>query len=78
MRDLSFNAPTLSNTEDSLTEFWAEIAEQTLSWMRPWDRVLTGNFTEGQVQWFQGGILNVSANCLDRHLPLKANQKAII
>lgn len=68
----------LTNTEDSLTEFWAEIAEQTIDWIRPWDSVLTGTFKQGTIQWFKGGVLNVSANCLDRHLPHKAKQPAII
>lgn len=70
--------PKLSNTEESLTEFWAEIAGQTVDWMRPWNTVLQGGFTHGDVTWFQGGQLNVSVNCLDRHLPHKANQAAII
>lgn len=70
--------PKLSNTEESLTEFWSEIASQTIDWIRPWDTVLKGGFKHGDVQWFKGGQLNVSANCLDRHLPHKANQLAIV
>jgi acetyl-CoA synthetase len=70
--------PELTPAAASLTEFWAEIATQTIDWMRPWDTVLTGNLKQGDVTWFEGGLLNVSANCLDRHLPHKANQTAII
>lgn len=70
--------PPLTPTEDSLAEFWSEIASQTLQWIRPWDTVLSGNLLEGNVTWFQGGQLNVSVNCLDRHLPHKANHPAII
>lgn len=70
--------PQLSPTEESLTEFWSEIAQQTVSWMKPWNKILDGGLKHGNVQWFQGGQLNVSVNCLDRHLPHKANQAAII
>lgn len=59
-------------------KFWAEQAER-LTWYKKWDRVLSHNFTEGEVKWFEGGKLNVSYNCLDRHLdgPLK-DKTAII
>ncbi|AUH71172.1 acetate--CoA ligase [Legionella sainthelensi] len=70
--------PQLTHTEDSLTEFWSEIAQQTVDWLRPWDTVLTGGLHHGDVTWFKGGTLNVSLNCLDRHLPHKANHPAII
>lgn len=70
--------PELTPAAASLTEFWAEIATQTVDWIRPWNTVLTGNLKHGDVTWFKGGLLNVSANCLDRHLPHKANQPAII
>ena len=48
--------------------FWAKEAEKRLTWFKKWDRVLSHNFAEGQVKWFEGGKLNVSYNCLDRHL----------
>ena len=70
--------PKLTLTEESLAEFWAEIAAQTLDWMRPWDAILEGGFKQGDIKWFKGGLLNVSVNCLDRHLSHKANQPAII
>ncbi|KTD52913.1 acetate--CoA ligase [Legionella quateirensis] len=78
MNPVHISHPKLSNTLESLTEFWSEIASQTLDWIRPWDTVLEGGFKHGDVTWFNGGQLNVSANCLDRHLPQKANQPAII
>ena len=78
MNPVHVSHPKLSNTLESLTEFWSEIASQTLDWIRPWDTVLEGGFKHGDVTWFNGGQLNVSANCLDRHLPHKANQTAII
>lgn len=61
----------LTPTEESLAEFWSEIAKQTIQWIRPWDTVLSGDFKQGTIRWFEGGKLNVSANCLDRHLPIK-------
>ncbi|WP_058534393.1 acetate--CoA ligase [Legionella saoudiensis] len=68
----------LTPNEESLAEFWSKIAKQTLQWMQPWHTVLSGDFKQGTIRWFDGGKLNVSANCLDRHLPHKANQTAII
>lgn len=70
--------PKLTPTEDSITEFWSEVAQQTMDWLQPWDTVLTGGLKHGDVTWFKGGTLNASMNCLDRHLPQKANQAAII
>lgn len=68
----------LTHTEDSLSEFWAEIAAQTVQWIKPWDNVLQGGFHQGDVRWFMGGQLNIAANCLDKHLPDKANHLALI
>jgi acetyl-CoA synthetase len=56
-------------------EFWAEQA-RALDWMRPWDRVL--DWTPPYARWFVGGKLNVSANCLDRHLAGPLRNKAAI
>jgi len=55
--------------------FWAEQA-RALDWMRPWDRVL--EWTPPHAKWFVGGQLNVSANCLDRHLGGSLRNKAAI
>ena len=57
--------------------FWASIAENFL-WKRKWDKVLDWNFHEPQIKWFEGAQLNITENCLDRHLHAKANQPAII
>ena len=58
--------------------FWSEMAKEFLSWDKPWDRVLSYDFTRGEAEWFAGGTLNVSYNCIDRHLPQRANQTAFI
>ncbi len=57
--------------------FWADIAK-TFSWRRPWDKVLEWNFKEPNVKWFIGGQLNITENCLDRHLAAKGDTPAII
>ncbi|MCK4492805.1 MAG: acetate--CoA ligase [Methylococcales bacterium] len=59
-------------------QFWATQAHNFLEWMRPWDKVMDVDFPKGDIRWFMGGILNVSVNCLDRHLATRANQVAII
>ena len=55
--------------------FWEEIASGFI-WKKRWDKVLSWNFTEPNVQWFLGGKMNITENCLDRHLPEKADQIA--
>jgi acetyl-CoA synthetase len=57
--------------------FWAGIAAH-FSWRRKWDKVLQWNFTEPRVRWFEGGKLNITENCLDRHLALRGDQPAIV
>ena len=47
-------------------------------WKRRWDKVLEWDFTKPEVKWFIGGKLNITENCIDRHLPARANQTAII
>ena len=58
--------------------FWAEQARQFLDWFRPWDRVQHSDLAKGEAQWFAGGRLNVAHNCIDRHLPQRGEQIAII
>jgi acetyl-CoA synthetase len=58
--------------------FWAEQAESFLTWSQPWQRVLDWDFTRAHIRWFEGGKLNVSVNCLDRHLATRGEQTALI
>ncbi len=58
--------------------FWAEQAGQFLTWYKKWDRVQDWNYHEGKIRWFEGAQLNVSYNCLDRHLDTRGDQVAII
>jgi acetyl-CoA synthetase len=54
--------------------FFAEMATQFLDWDQPWSEVCSFDFTRGEASWFAGGRLNVSVNCIDRHLPARADQ----
>jgi acetyl-CoA synthetase len=59
--------------------FWAELAEQNLTWYKKWDKVLEYDFHKPEIKWFQGGQLNVAHNCLDRHVKgVRRNKAAII
>lgn len=57
--------------------FWANIAEN-FTWQKKWDKVLDWNFKEPRVDWFKGAQLNITENCLDRHLATRGNEPAII
>jgi len=58
--------------------YWAERAGQLLSWDRKWDTVIDADFHKPEIKWFVGGKLNVSYNCLDRHLTSGRRNKAAI
>lgn len=57
--------------------FWADIASN-FTWRKKWDTVLDWNFKEPNVKWFDGATLNITENCIDRHLAERAEQTAII
>ena len=58
--------------------FWSEQAKAFLHWYEPWSRVSHADLAKGEVRWFDGAKLNVSVNCIDRHLPERGDQTAII
>ena len=62
---------------DQPENFWGEIADNFV-WKKKWDKVLEWNFTEPKIEWFKGGKLNITENCLDRHLELYGDVPAII
>ncbi|MDD4876876.1 MAG: acetyl-coenzyme A synthetase N-terminal domain-containing protein, partial [Dehalococcoidales bacterium] len=62
---------------DDPEAFWGELAEQ-LDWYKKWDKVLVKDFKEGKHEWFIGGQLNVSYNCLDRHINTWRKNKAAL
>ncbi|HSU29437.1 MAG TPA: acetate--CoA ligase [Chitinophagaceae bacterium] len=57
--------------------FWADIARH-FHWRKKWDKVLQWNFQEPMIKWFEGAELNITENCLDRHLEKLGNTPAII
>ncbi|MCF2516831.1 acetate--CoA ligase [Dyadobacter sp. CY351] len=57
--------------------FWAEVAQQ-FQWRKPWKKVLSWDFNEANIKWFEGGELNITENALDRHLAERGDQPAII
>jgi len=58
--------------------FWTDRAQEFLTWDAPWSRLTDNAIDEGKANWFVDGKLNVSVNCIDRHLPARANQTALI
>lgn len=58
--------------------FWAEQSDQFLTWQHPWEKLNSTNFAKAEASWFVGGKLNVTVNCIDRHLEDHSDQTAII
>ena len=58
--------------------FWAEQADVFVTWEKQWDRVSSFDFTSADIRWFEGAKLNVTYNCVDRHLDARGDQTAII
>src|ERR1700712_4003143 len=58
-------------------KFWAEVAD-AFYWRRKWDKVMEADFSEGRSKWFINGRLNITENCIDRHLDQLGDRPAII
>jgi len=58
--------------------YWAERAGELVTWDKKWDKVLEYDYNKPEIKWFQGGKLNISSNCLDRHLTNGRRNKAAI
>ena len=58
-------------------KFWEEIAA-AFSWQEPWHKTLEWEFATPAVKWFQGGRLNITENCLDRHLKTQGEDIALL
>jgi acetyl-CoA synthetase len=71
--DLSYQK-SITDTE----AFWSTVASNTLDWFSPWHTVLRHNYKEGLIKWFEGATLNVSHNCIDRHLIKQPDKTALI
>ena len=68
---------TYKKSIEDPASFWGQIAE-TFTWKKKWDTVLNWNFSEPKVEWFKGGTLNITENCIDRHLATMGDKPAII
>ena len=58
--------------------FWEEIAEEHFLWRKRWDKVLSWDFKKPEISWFEGAQLNITENCIDRHLVTKGDKTAIL
>lgn len=61
-----------------LMSFWDKVAKETITWMKPWKKVLQGDFHNGKIEWFVGAELNACYNCVDRHLETRGDKVAVI
>ena len=59
-------------------KFWGKIAEENFVWYQGWDKVCEFDMTQGEVKWFIDGKLNITKNCIDRHLAKRGDRTAII
>lgn len=59
-------------------KFWEEIAEEHFVWRKKWDNVLSWDFEKPEVKWFEGAQLNITENCIDRHLLTNGEKTAIL
>ncbi|MCL6266200.1 acetate--CoA ligase [Flagellimonas myxillae] len=59
-------------------EFWEEVAEEHFVWRKKWNSVLEWDFSKPEVKWFDGAQLNITENCIDRHLHIRGNKTAIL
>ena len=58
--------------------FWEEIAEEHFIWKKKWDNVLRWDFSKPEIKWFEGAQLNITQNCIDRHLTTRGDKTAIL
>ncbi|CAM1368889.1 acetate--CoA ligase [Tenacibaculum xiamenense] len=58
--------------------FWEEVAEEHFLWRKKWDKVLEWDFSKPEIKWFQGAKLNITENCLDKHLYIRGDKTAIL
>ena len=63
---------------DNPEKFWESIAEKNFAWRKRWDTVLSYDFGKPEVRWFDGAQLNITENCIDRHLEDRGDQTAFI
>ena len=59
-------------------KFWNDIAEKNFIWKKKWDTVLEWDFSKPEIKWFKGAKLNITENCIDRHLKVRGDKTAIL
>jgi acetyl-CoA synthetase len=74
----AYRALYKESTEGDVNAFWDKMAKQHITFFQPYTSVQSGSFVEGDVAWFLNGKLNVSYNCLDRHLATRADQVCLV
>ncbi len=77
MKTLDDYKKAYKNSVENPKDFWGKQAENFV-WYKKWDNVLDWNFNEPNVKWFEGGKLNITENCLDRHLDSRGDKTALI
>jgi acetyl-CoA synthetase len=77
IKDMEEYKKIYKRSVDDPDGFWGEQAK-LLDWYKKWDKVSEWDFSKPELKWFIGGKLNVSYNCLDRHLATKGNKAALI
>ncbi|MFC7357756.1 acetate--CoA ligase [Jejudonia soesokkakensis] len=58
--------------------FWESIAEENFSWKKKWNEILSWDFTKAEIRWFDGAKLNITENCIDRHLDTRGEKTALL
>jgi len=58
--------------------FWEEVAEEHFMWRKRWDNILSWDFKKPEIRWFEGGKLNITENCIDRHLRIRGDKTALL
>ena len=59
-------------------EFWGRVARSELTWMKDFDTVMDCDMNAGSFKWFEGGVINASVNCVDRHAQADPNRVALL
>ena len=73
----TYQAAYAASIEDP-EKFWADLAENNFLWKRPWDVVFKHDFSVPKISWFEGAQLNITENCIDRHLDKNGDKTAIL
>ena len=78
LNDFETYTKSYKNSVDNPEAFWAAIAKENFTWKRPWSIVLDWDFSIPKVSWFEGAQLNITENCIDRHLETIGKKTAIL